>query len=185
MSVFTPEEINYLQNQRLARIATVGPDGQPHVVPVGFRYNPDTDTIDIGGHDFAQRKKWRDVQQNPRAAVGAGVLYLVQSGASPQCLGTAHASHRASWPGAGSAGAAAGCAASGVRRPSGAVCEGTASLWDFADGGVDQPTTTAVGVRSSRKMNLAPYDCDRLPNGRSFDTRSAFFLIPSSVRPIL
>ena len=69
MSVFTPEEINYLQNQRLARIATVGPDGQPHVVPVGFRYNPDTDTIDVGGHNFAQRKKWRDVQQNPRVAI--------------------------------------------------------------------------------------------------------------------
>ncbi len=69
MSVFTPEEIDYLQSQRLARIATVGPNGQPHVVPVGFRYNPDTDTIDIGGHDFAQRKKWRDVQQNPRVAV--------------------------------------------------------------------------------------------------------------------
>ncbi len=61
MSVFTPEEIGYLQGQRLARIATVGPDGQPHVVPVGFRYNPDTDTIDIGGHDFAKRKKWREV----------------------------------------------------------------------------------------------------------------------------
>jgi pyridoxamine 5'-phosphate oxidase family protein len=69
MSVFTPAEIDYLQNQRLARIATVGSDGQPHVVPVGFRYNPDTDTIDIGGHDFAQRKKWRDVEQNPRVAV--------------------------------------------------------------------------------------------------------------------
>lgn len=69
MSVFTPEEINYLQNQRLARIATVGPNGQPHVVPVGFRYNPETDTIDIGGHNFAERKKWRDVENNPRVAV--------------------------------------------------------------------------------------------------------------------
>ncbi len=69
MSVFTPEEINYMQSQRLARIATVGTKGQPHVVPVGFRYNPDTDTIDIGGHNFAQRKKWRDVQENPRVAV--------------------------------------------------------------------------------------------------------------------
>ena len=69
MSVFTPEEIDYLHNQRLARIATVGPNSQPHVVPVGFRYNPDTDTIDIGGHNFAQRKKWRDVQNNPRVAV--------------------------------------------------------------------------------------------------------------------
>ena len=69
MSVFTPEEIDYLQNQRLARIATAGSNGQPHVVPVSFRYNPDTDTIDIGGHNFTQRKKWRDVQQNPRVAV--------------------------------------------------------------------------------------------------------------------
>lgn len=69
MSVFTPEEINYLNQQRLARIATVGPDGKPHVVPVGFRYNPDTDTIDIGGHNFAQRKKWRDVETNPNVAV--------------------------------------------------------------------------------------------------------------------
>ena len=69
MSVFTPEEITYLQNQHLARIATVGPDGQPHVVPVSFRYNSETDTIDIGGHDFAKRKKYRDVLQNPRVAL--------------------------------------------------------------------------------------------------------------------
>jgi pyridoxamine 5'-phosphate oxidase family protein len=68
MSVFTPAEINYLQSQRLGRIATVGPDGQPHVVPVGFRYNPEHDTIDIGGHDFARRKKYRDVQRNPHVA---------------------------------------------------------------------------------------------------------------------
>lgn len=68
MSVFTPEELEYLQSQRLGRIATAGPDNQPHVVPVGFRYNPETDTIDIGGHGFAGRKKWRDVQANPKVA---------------------------------------------------------------------------------------------------------------------
>jgi pyridoxamine 5'-phosphate oxidase family protein len=68
VSNFTPEEIAYLQSQRLGRLATVGPDGQPHVVPVGFRYNPELDTIDIGGHDFAKRKKYRDVQRNPRVA---------------------------------------------------------------------------------------------------------------------
>jgi hypothetical protein len=38
MSIFTPAEKVYLQSQRLGRLATVGPDGQPHVVPVGFRY---------------------------------------------------------------------------------------------------------------------------------------------------
>ncbi len=69
ISVFTPAEIAYLQSQRLGRLATAGPDGQPHVVPVGFRYNPVTDTIDIGGHNgFAKRKKFRDVQLNPRVA---------------------------------------------------------------------------------------------------------------------
>jgi pyridoxamine 5'-phosphate oxidase family protein len=68
MSSFTDAEIAYLQSQRLGRLATVGPDSQPHVVPVGFRYNPEHDTIDIGGHGFAKRKKYRDVQRNPRVA---------------------------------------------------------------------------------------------------------------------
>jgi len=68
MSVFAPAEIAYLQSQRLGRLATVGADGQPHVVPVAFRYNADLDTIDIGGHGFTQRKKYRDVHQNPRVA---------------------------------------------------------------------------------------------------------------------
>ena len=68
-SAFTDSEIAYLQSQRLARIATVGPKGQPHVVPVAFRYNLEMDTIDVGGHNFAQRKKWRDVHQNPKVAI--------------------------------------------------------------------------------------------------------------------
>src|SRR5579864_2126537 len=68
MSVFTAEEIAYLQSQRLARIAT-SVNGQPHVVPLAFRYNPETDTIDVGGHDFAKRKKYRDVQRNPLVAI--------------------------------------------------------------------------------------------------------------------
>ena len=68
MSVFTPAEIDYLRGQRLGRLATVGPDGQPHVVPVTFRYNPDRDTIDVGGHGFAGSKKYRDARHNPRVA---------------------------------------------------------------------------------------------------------------------
>ena len=30
--------------------------------------NSDMDTIDIGGHDFAKRKKYRDVLRNPKVA---------------------------------------------------------------------------------------------------------------------
>jgi pyridoxamine 5'-phosphate oxidase family protein len=37
---------------------------------VGFRYNPDQDMIEIGGHGgFRQRKKYRDVRQNRRVAI--------------------------------------------------------------------------------------------------------------------
>lgn len=43
MSTFTDTEIDYLKSQRLGRLATVGPDGQPHGVPAGFRYNPKED----------------------------------------------------------------------------------------------------------------------------------------------
>ena len=68
MSAFTPEEIAYLEGQRLGRLATLGRDGSPHVVPVTFRYNRDEDTIDIGGHDFASRKKFRDVGRDGRVA---------------------------------------------------------------------------------------------------------------------
>src|SRR5215510_6897520 len=68
MSVFTQHELDYLHQQRLGRLATVNADGNPHVVPVGFRYNPETDTIDIGGHNIAQSKKWRDAGRHPRVA---------------------------------------------------------------------------------------------------------------------
>lgn len=70
MSSFRSHEVAFLQSGgRLARIATVGPDGTPHVVPVGWTYNPDTDTIDVGGRDFTNTKKFRDVARTGRAAI--------------------------------------------------------------------------------------------------------------------
>jgi pyridoxamine 5'-phosphate oxidase family protein len=68
MSVFADEELQYLQSARLGRLATVGADGMPHVVPTSFRYNPAHDTIDIGGHDFGRRKKYRDALRHPQVA---------------------------------------------------------------------------------------------------------------------
>lgn len=69
MSVFSEREREYLlSGVRLGRLATVGSDGTPHVVPTAFHYNADHDTIDIGGHDFAKRKKYRDVLRNRKVA---------------------------------------------------------------------------------------------------------------------
>jgi pyridoxamine 5'-phosphate oxidase family protein len=68
MSTFTPAEIEYLQGQRLGRLATVNESGEPHVVPASFRYNAELDSIDIGGHNLGKSKKFRDVARTGRAA---------------------------------------------------------------------------------------------------------------------
>ncbi|HZU17082.1 MAG TPA: PPOX class F420-dependent oxidoreductase [Candidatus Dormibacteraeota bacterium] len=78
MSAFSPEEIDYLRGQRLGRLATVGRNGQPHVVPVGFRYNPEQDAIEIGGHGLAASKKYRDVLRHPRVAFVVDDVVSVQ-----------------------------------------------------------------------------------------------------------
>ena len=68
MSNFTDAERAFLGAQRLGRLATVDAAGRPHVVPVNYRYNPDLDTIDIGGWGMGRSKKFRDVARTGRAA---------------------------------------------------------------------------------------------------------------------
>src|SRR5947208_14625964 len=70
MSVFTETELRYLTGGRqLGRIATVGADGTPHVVHVGWIYNAARDTIDVGGHELEASKKFRDIARSGRAAI--------------------------------------------------------------------------------------------------------------------
>ena len=68
MSVFSSAEITYLLRNTMGRLATIGPDGRPHLVPLTYRFNADEDAIDIGGVDFPNTKKWRDMLQNPHVA---------------------------------------------------------------------------------------------------------------------
>ncbi|HWM04849.1 MAG TPA: PPOX class F420-dependent oxidoreductase [Actinophytocola sp.] len=65
----TDAEIEYLASQPLGRLATVAPDGSPQVNPVGFRYDPVLGVIDIGGHDMAASKKFRNVVAGSRASL--------------------------------------------------------------------------------------------------------------------
>ena len=70
MSNFTQNEIEYLRSGLLGRLATVGHDGTPHIAPVGmFSYNPEFDSIDVGGHDLTETKKFRDVARSGHAAL--------------------------------------------------------------------------------------------------------------------
>lgn len=68
MSAFTDAEIEYMKGQLLGRLATVNEAGEPHVVPTSFGYNAELDTIDIGGHNIAKSKKFRDAKRTGRAA---------------------------------------------------------------------------------------------------------------------
>jgi pyridoxamine 5'-phosphate oxidase family protein len=69
-SAFREAERRYLAGgKQLGRLATVGADGTPHVVPVSYIYNAVRDTIDIGGHELERTKKFRDVARNGRAAI--------------------------------------------------------------------------------------------------------------------
>jgi len=65
----TRAEIDYLEVQQLGRLATIQPDGSPQVKPVGFRYNPELATIDIGGFRMSASQKFRNVSRDGRAAL--------------------------------------------------------------------------------------------------------------------
>jgi pyridoxamine 5'-phosphate oxidase family protein len=64
----TAEVIAYLGSQRLGRLATVDSRGAPQNNPVGFRYNPDLGTIDIGGWNMGASRKFRNIAKNPQVA---------------------------------------------------------------------------------------------------------------------
>ncbi len=71
MGTFTDAEVGYLNSQPLGRLATIGLDGRPHVTPVGVFYDPETQTIVIGGHagsNMVASKKFRDARRRPDVA---------------------------------------------------------------------------------------------------------------------
>jgi pyridoxamine 5'-phosphate oxidase family protein len=68
--VFTEKEIAYLTEQHIGRLATVGGEGRPHVVPTGFHLDDAKGVLEIGAHDLPDRGQKR--------------LYLTHLKANPQ-----------------------------------------------------------------------------------------------------
>ncbi len=83
MSVFTEAERTYLRDVHpMARLATVGADGTPHVMPIGmYTLDETTDALDTAGRELPSTKKWRDVARSGRAAI---VIDDVQPPFSPR-----------------------------------------------------------------------------------------------------
>lgn len=63
-SRFSDAEAEFLQSQRIARLATVSPRGWPHVMPVMYSLTED------GGFEFdADGAKLRNLMAEPRSAL--------------------------------------------------------------------------------------------------------------------
>ncbi len=62
---FTKDEIAYLSEQPLGRLATVGPHGQPQNNPVSFRYEAESGSLLVGGHNMGATQKFRNARARP------------------------------------------------------------------------------------------------------------------------
>lgn len=63
----SPEILAFLAERHLATLTTLRADGSPHVVPVGFAYDPDARVVRIISADGSQ--KVRNAERGGRAAV--------------------------------------------------------------------------------------------------------------------
>ena len=65
--MLSASEIQYLKTQRLARVATVSPKGEPEVSPVGFEY--EGGHFYIGSHDqstFFRTRRYKNIESGNR-----------------------------------------------------------------------------------------------------------------------
>ncbi|GAB2506434.1 PPOX class F420-dependent oxidoreductase [Nocardia heshunensis] len=74
----SPAQIDYLNSQRLGRLATIRPDGSPQNNPVGFRYNAALGTIDIGGLNLGASQKFRNLLKEERVSFVVDDIKSVQ-----------------------------------------------------------------------------------------------------------
>ena len=63
---FTEEQAAFLAENLLGRLATVSLSGQPHVVPVAYRF--DGRTITFGGWNLERSLKFRNMMANQKVA---------------------------------------------------------------------------------------------------------------------
>lgn len=62
----TPQERDaFLRQQRTCRVATVGPDGTPHVTPLWYLWHEEH----LWLYSLVRSKRWTNLQANPRVAV--------------------------------------------------------------------------------------------------------------------
>jgi len=64
---FNQKEKKFLKETKLARLATVSPSGQPHVVPVAFEF--DGEFFYFGGYNITKSLKFKNLQRNNKVGL--------------------------------------------------------------------------------------------------------------------
>ena len=68
MAKFTSAQIRYIKSQRLGRLATLRPDGTLQNNPVGFTFDEESGTFEIGGFNMGASQKYKNVVANGQVA---------------------------------------------------------------------------------------------------------------------
>lgn len=76
----------FLDEQRIVQVATVGPHGRPHLVPLWYVVE-DGDRPVLRGWTYAKSQKARNLERDPRATISIddGVAYEELRGAMMEC----------------------------------------------------------------------------------------------------
>ncbi|MFD5914368.1 pyridoxamine 5'-phosphate oxidase family protein [Streptomyces massasporeus] len=73
MSRFNAQEVGFLEEHLLGRLATTGKSGTPHVVPIRYHFDPEHEVIKMGGRllegQGQERLYVRHLRVNPQAAL--------------------------------------------------------------------------------------------------------------------
>jgi PPOX class probable F420-dependent enzyme len=83
----TDDELrDFLDEQRIVQVATVGPQGRPHLIPLWYVVE-DGDPPALRGWTYAKSQKARNLERDPRATLGLedGVQYHELRGVMFEC----------------------------------------------------------------------------------------------------
>ena len=77
----------FLDEQRIVQVATVGPQGRPHLVPLWYVVEDGDGDPVLRGWTFAKSQKARNLERDPRATISIddGVEYQELRGTMMEC----------------------------------------------------------------------------------------------------
>src|SRR6202035_2374413 len=73
---FNDDEVRFLKESKLARLATVSPSGQPHVVPITYQLHGAF--FHFGGHYLTKSLKFKNIQKNNKVGLAIDDLISVK-----------------------------------------------------------------------------------------------------------